>query len=106
MDKQIRKRLQDLDTVVHHVCTARTGYGDKTFAPSPVLYPCYNEEKVRTVRDSTGEEVVSMRQLYIDGVLSVGSDDEFTFEGKQYPLLAFSRYRGLKANTGTTVVYL
>lgn len=104
MDKQLRKRL--LDNAIHHVCIARTGYGDKTFAPLPLTMSCLNEEKVTKVRNLQGETVISMRQLYFDGFLSVGSDDEFTFETVQYPIQALSRFRGLKAGTGTTVVYL
>lgn len=103
MDYQIRKRL--IHEAIQRPCTGTSGYGDKLFDPDLTL-PCFRSGKETTVRNLHGVEVVSALQLYFDGILTVSGNDEFIFKGKTYQVLSYSHYDGLRANTGTTVVYL
>lgn len=57
----------------------RTGTGTKVYA-DPVDIMCYAEGKVVVVTNNTGTEVVSNRQLYVDGLVSVTELDSIIFE--------------------------
>ena len=103
MDKQLLKRLRH--TVQHHVCTGEDDYGDKTYAP-PVERKCYREKKFTAIRTREGQEVMSAIRLYFDGLIPISTDDVFTVDGDDYPVLTYAQFDGLKPNTGTTVVYL
>jgi hypothetical protein len=103
MDKQLLKRLRH--TVQHYVCIGEDDYGDKTYAP-PVERKCYQEVKFTTIRNRAGQEVTSAIRLYFDGIVPVSSNDKFTVDGEDYPVLSYNHYDGLKPGTGTTVVYL
>lgn len=106
MDPVIKKRL--LDTVEYLRATTKDDYGDYEHA-QPVEMACYQEEKMSTVKDESGEEQLSTVSLYFDGRIKFHPGaDKFKLEGdeREYLVLAASRFRGLKAGTGTTVVYL
>ena len=58
----------------------RDGTGTKIYT-DPVDILCYAEGKVQVVTDSTGTEVVSNTQLYVDGSVTVSVLDCVVFEG-------------------------
>lgn len=103
MDNQLVKRL--VDPVDHYTCTSRSGYGAKTFG-APISRSCYREGKISTVKNAKGEEVISSFRLYFNGLIPITVDDKFVWDAKDYPVLAYSTFRGLVSGTGTTVVYV
>lgn len=105
MHEIIRNRIRNLYYADHFHCTHIGGYGEKVFGP-PVRFDCYQAEKVTMVKNREGQDVVSNTQLYFDGYLEISLDDEFSWDINRKQVIAFSRFRGLIANRGTTVVYL
>lgn len=65
----------------------RTGAGTKIFK-EPVDIMCYAEGKVQVVKDNKGIEVVSNKQLYLEGDLQVNELDNIIFEGSENPVIA------------------
>lgn len=84
---------------------SRDAYGDSEYFP-PYDITCYKEEKIATVKSLAGDEVTSTSRLYFDGLLNVTGHDLMTIDAFDWPILAVSRFPGLKLGTGTTVVYL
>lgn len=60
----------------------RDGTGTKIYNP-PAAIKCYAEGKVEVVTDRTGAEVVSNKQLYVDGSLAVTELDSIIFENAE-----------------------
>ena len=58
----------------------RNGTGTKLYG-NAVDVQCYAEGKVAVVTDSTGAEVVSNKQLYFDGSVTISELDCIVFEG-------------------------
>lgn len=82
----------------------RTGTGTKVYA-EPVDILCYAEGKIQTVTDNTGTEVVSNKQLYVDGSVAISVLDAIVFEGVEKSIKAINTfYRNGKADI--KVVYL
>lgn len=103
MDYQIKNRR--LHEVIYHRFISEDSYSDDTFAADEKL-PCYKAEKITNVKSKSGDLAVSSHKLYFDGLLPMSEQDMFTVDGYKLPVLAFSRFDGLKKGTGTTVVYL
>jgi hypothetical protein len=103
MDRRLKKRC--IHDVSHYVCTGRDGYGDKTFDP-PIVLKAYRHGKISKIVNLSGDEDISSLQLILDGILPISGDDEFFAFDNTYPVKAFSHFDGLKAGTGTTVVFL
>ena len=82
----------------------RTGTGTKVYG-DPVDILCYAEGKVQVVTDDTGTEVVSNKQLYVDGTVAVSELDCVIFENIEKSIKSISTfYRNGKADI--KVVYL
>ena len=103
MDSQLVKRLTRI--MSHKALISQESNGDKVFG-DPVDRNCSQEGKIIMVRNTSGEEVVSSLQLYLDTLFPITALDEVVFDGRTYPIISFARFDGLKAGTGTTVVYL
>lgn len=82
----------------------RNGTGAKIYgAPIDVL--CYAEGKVTTVIDNTGSEIVSNKQLYVDGSVEISELDSVIFEKSERSVKSISTfYRDGKPDL--KVVYL
>lgn len=82
----------------------RTGTGTKVFGDT-VDVKCYAASKIVTVTDSTGVEVISSTQLYVNGDTPVDIRDRVIFEARERDILNISTfYRDGKADI--KVVYL
>lgn len=102
LDKQLLKRLNY--PVQQIPCTADS-YGDK-IEGIPLDLLCYRIGKITIVKDVKGVEVVSTLHLLFDGILTIGTLDEFILGTKSYPLIAFTIITGVGKDPGITVVYL
>ena len=60
----------------------RNGTGTKLYGDA-VDIQCYAEGKVVVVTDNAGAEVVSNKQLYIDGSVTISELDCIVFEGSE-----------------------
>lgn len=58
----------------------RNGTGTKLYGDA-IDIQCYAEGKVAVVTDNTGAEVVSNKQLYVDGSVTISELDCIVFEG-------------------------
>lgn len=82
----------------------RTGTGTKEYG-EPIDILCYAEGKVQVVTDNTGTEVVSNKQLYVDGSVVISELDCVVFENIEKSIKAIGTfYRNGKADI--KVVYL
>ena len=82
----------------------RNGTGTK-LCGEPINGQCYAEGKVTTVTDNTGTEVVSNKQLYVDGSVAVSELDCIIFEGSEKSIKSIGTfYRNGKPDI--KVVYL
>ena len=82
----------------------RNGTGTKLYGDT-VDIQCYAEGKVTTVTDNTGAEVVSSKQLYIDGSITISELDCIIFEGSENSIKSIGTfYRNGKPDI--KVVYL
>jgi hypothetical protein len=63
----------------------RTGTGTKLFKDT-VDSLCYPKSETELITDSTGAEVVSMTQLYIDGSTELTVLDNIIFENEERPI--------------------
>jgi hypothetical protein len=105
MHQVIRRRIKNLYSAEHFRCLGKDSYGDAEFAEG-IMHDCYKAEKITLVKNELGEDEASNTQLYFDGYMEVTFDDEFEVERRRHRVIAYSRFKGLKPNTGTTVVYL
>lgn len=103
MDNYLLHRLTH--DVVYHSVIDQDDYGNYEFA-TPNNIKAFRHGKVSMVTNLDGEEVLSRFQLIIDTVYPVVKGDELEFQGVRYTVLAYSHFDGLKAGTGTTVLYL
>lgn len=69
----------------------RLGTGDKVFGESYTLdtYPVSKEE---VVRNDKGVDVVSHRQLYLDGSSKIHRHDKVLFEDEELPIQAIHTF--------------
>ena len=82
----------------------RNGTGTKLYGDA-VDIKCYAEGKVTTVTDSKGAEVVSNKQLYIDGSVPIAELDCIIFENSEHSIKSINTfYRNGKPDI--KVVYL
>lgn len=82
----------------------RDGAGTKIYGDSVDIL-CYAEGKVQVVTDNTGTEVVSNKQLYVDGSVSISELDCVIFEGIEKSIKSIGTfYRNGKPDI--KVVYL
>ena len=82
----------------------RNGTGTKLYG-DVVDIKCYAEGKVTTVTDNKGAEVVSNRQLYIDGSVPIAELDCIIFENSEHSIKSINTfYRNGKPDI--KVVYL
>lgn len=82
----------------------RDGAGTKIYK-DPVDILCYAEGRIQVVTDTTGTEVVSNSQLYVDGSTTISELDCVIFEGIEKSIKSISTfYRNGKPDI--KVVYL
>ena len=82
----------------------RNGTGTKLYGDA-VDIKCYAEGKVTTVTDNKGAEVVSNKQLYIDGSVPITELDCIIFENSEHSIKSINTfYRNGKSDI--KVVYL
>lgn len=82
----------------------RNGTGTKLYGDA-VNIKCYAEGKVTTVTDNKGAEVVSNKQLYIDGSVPIAELDCIIFENSEHSIKSINTfYRNGKPDI--KVVYL
>lgn len=82
----------------------RDGTGKKVYG-KPVDILCYAEGHVKVVTDNTGTEVVSNKQLYVDGSMLISELDSIIFNGTESNIKSMGTfYRDGKPDI--TVVYL
>lgn len=82
----------------------RNGTGTKLYGDA-VDIKCYAEGKVTTVTDNKGAEVVSNKQLYIDGSVPIAELDCIIFENSEHSIKSINTfYRNDKPDI--KVVYL
>lgn len=81
-----------------------TGTGTKQYG-TPINILCYAESKVQVITDAKGTEVVSNKQLYIDGSTEVSELDCVIFEKTEKSIKSIGTfYRNGKPDI--KVVYL
>ena len=82
----------------------RNGTGTKLYG-NAIDIKCYAEGKVTTVTDNKGAEVISNRQLYIDGSVPITELDCIIFENSEHSIKSIETfYRNGKPDI--KVVYL
>ena len=82
----------------------RNGTGTKLYGDA-VDIQCYAEGKVVVVTDNSGTEVVSNKQLYVDGSVNISALDCIVFEGSEKSIKSIGTfYRNGKPDI--KVVYL
>ena len=82
----------------------RNGTGTKLYGDT-INEQCYAEGKVTTVTDNKGAEVVSNKQLYIDGSVPITELDCIIFENSEHSIKSINTfYRNGKPDI--KVVYL
>ena len=97
------KSWANLDAIIRPFITY-TGTGAKVFGNN-LSIKCYAEGKVVVTKNSAGEEVVSNKQLYVDGNTQVYELDHVLFEGLESSVQSIGYfYRGGKVDL--KVVYL
>lgn len=82
----------------------RDGTGTKIYRDA-IDAKCYAEGSVKVVTDNTGTEVVSNKQLYVDGSVTISELDGIVFEGSERSIKSIGTfYRNGKPDI--KVVYL
>jgi hypothetical protein len=76
------------------------GAGDKSYDVA-VDTKCYREGKTVVVRDVAGNEIVSQKQLYIDGSVVIKTTDLIVLDGKDTTIQAIGAF--YDGNTNGTV---
>ena len=69
----------------------RDGTGEKVFATTRDIF-CYAEGKVQVVTNKEGKEVVSMKQLYVDGNTAIEELDNVVFENTESEIRAIGYF--------------
>lgn len=89
----------------------RSGANEKNYE-DPVSVSCYIEGRTSRVVTVRGEEVLSRRQVYIEGDSSeiaapdITEDDRFVLNGVIYPVRAIERWFDETGNLDCVVVFL
>jgi len=83
----------------------RTGVGTKTFTADDVIF-VYPAAEVLVVKNSTGKEIVSKTQLYVDGSCIAKELDEVTFDSRREEIQAVGTFYDHKGNADIKVLYL
>lgn len=82
----------------------RTGTGSKLYG-EPIDILCYAEGSMKVVTDNAGAEVVSNKQLYVDGATTISELDCVIFENLERSIKSINTfYRNGKPDI--KVVYL
>ena len=89
---------------VFRPCIGRSGTGTKQFAANESGL-CYAEGSVKVVKDAQGKEVVSTKQLYVDGNSSIKELDNVVFEGRESEIKSIG-YFYRNGGVDLKVVYL
>ena len=72
-------------------CLGRDGTGTKQFDTSvPAL--CYAEGEIKSITNAAGKEVVSMKQLYVDGAQAIKVTDNVVFEDYESEIKAIGYF--------------
>lgn len=82
----------------------RNGTGTKLYGDA-VDIRCYAEGKVVVVTDNSGTEVVSNKQLYVDGSVNISELDCIVFEGSEKSIKSIGTFYR-KGKPDIKVVYL
>lgn len=69
----------------------RTGTGSKIYG-EPVSIKCYAEGYMKVITDTNGAEVVSNKQLYVDGSVAISELDSVTFEGRDRDIRSINTF--------------
>jgi hypothetical protein len=85
-------------------CLKRDGTGAKEFGESTFIL-CYAEGTVQTVTNKEGKEIVSHKQIYVDGTVALTEMDNIVFENAEYEIQAIS-YFYRRGAVDVKVVYL
>ncbi len=99
-------------TVKYYKYVSEDGTGTKTFTSnSPIQLKCYLVEKIQTILDFKGQEVVSRSQIFIPGNTELAeglspSDQYETDRDRQRVAKNFSFYYDENGNFDYVVVYL
>lgn len=80
------------------------GAGDKLFGDE-IERLCYMEGKITKVTNAAGNEVISMRKIYLDGNCSIHENDELIINGKSYPVQAVEPVFDVDGSVSVLVVY-
>lgn len=97
------KNWMDLPVTIKPT-TGRSGAGSKLFGASFTAM-CYAEGKVQIVKNSQGKEIVSHKQLYLDGTVAIKELDTVLFENYESDVQAIGYYYR-KGVVDIKVVYL
>ena len=72
-------------------CTSRDGTGAKQFSGTHTEV-CYAEGKVVVTKNGEGKEVVSNKQLYLNGSVDLSETDNIIFEGNETEISAIGYF--------------
>ena len=83
---------------------SRSGTGAKTYGTT-ISVLCYAAGDVTVVKDKDGKEIVSTKQLFVDGSCTIKELDSVTFEGRENEVRSIS-YFYRRGAVDLKVVYL
>jgi len=83
----------------------RTGTGSKIFS-DVVDELCYPVGEVEVITDSTGNEVVSTKKLFVSNEVEISELDKVIFENRESDIKSIGYYYDEKGNVNLKVVYL
>lgn len=102
MDPAIKHRR--IHEIQYHRALPPDDYGDVEYAPDEDVL-AYQYGKVQLVTNLDGKEVVSNRVFIVDTIFPINWGDELTYKGQRVRVQTYAQFDGLKAGTGTTVIY-
>lgn len=73
-------------TVIIEPWTGQNVYAEATYGPG-ANYSARVQQKVKMIRNAQGQEVVSTAQVYLDGSVSVTTEDRITLSDGTQPLI-------------------
>ena len=69
----------------------RTGTGTKEFGASRSEL-CYAEGEVKSITNKDGKEIKSMKQLYLDGKVTISELDNVVFEDRESEIVSIGYF--------------
>lgn len=90
--------------VYHHAFLSCDGSGDRVYSDGTLMLASI-EGSVREVQNREGREVVSSRQLYIEGKYTINEGDKYAFDGEEHLVIATAPFY-LDGKKDLWVVYL